>query len=234
MSDINVWYKWFGLNKNPFNTAPLNKNQIDLFDSLDSIDGSALNLMPTGNLEGQKINANLFDGIFEAQASHNIYLDESHPKEHIKFKYISSNGFLIEKLLTFYHDTYKFDAEISIKNLANYKNILHYNITLGPGLGSAFHSGAHKYEGPVTFLDGKKIKDKPRKDIFMVRHEGDVSWTAMTSNYFVAAAIAENDKAEVFIHRPEDNLKDIIKANTLTSVSFVNVTVCDKFARTPG
>ncbi len=31
MSDIDVWYKWFGLNKNPFNTSPLNKNQIDLF-----------------------------------------------------------------------------------------------------------------------------------------------------------------------------------------------------------
>ena len=24
-------YKWFGLNQNPFNTSPLNKNQIDLF-----------------------------------------------------------------------------------------------------------------------------------------------------------------------------------------------------------
>ena len=32
MSDENIWYKWFGLNKNPFSTSPLNKNQIDLFD----------------------------------------------------------------------------------------------------------------------------------------------------------------------------------------------------------
>ena len=31
MSDENIWYKWFGLNKNPFSTSPLNKNQIDLF-----------------------------------------------------------------------------------------------------------------------------------------------------------------------------------------------------------
>ncbi|NJD53643.1 MAG: hypothetical protein FIB07_12335 [Candidatus Methanoperedens sp.] len=31
MSDINVWYKWFGLNKNPFNTAPITKNQIEFF-----------------------------------------------------------------------------------------------------------------------------------------------------------------------------------------------------------
>ena len=31
MSEENIWYKWFGLNQNPFNTSPLNKNQIDLF-----------------------------------------------------------------------------------------------------------------------------------------------------------------------------------------------------------
>jgi len=31
VSNENIWYKWFGLNKNPFSTSPLNKNQIDLF-----------------------------------------------------------------------------------------------------------------------------------------------------------------------------------------------------------
>ena len=31
MSEENIWYKCFGLNQNPFNTSPLNKNQIDLF-----------------------------------------------------------------------------------------------------------------------------------------------------------------------------------------------------------
>ena len=31
MSEESIWYKWFGLNQNPFNTSPLNKNQINLF-----------------------------------------------------------------------------------------------------------------------------------------------------------------------------------------------------------
>ncbi len=195
------------------------KDHIDLFQTSDLNKAHCLQLMIGNSIkEGDQIaGQNTFNGVFHTQTG-NVVLDSEHPKETIKLSYLTSNGFQVDKNFTFYHDTYQFDVEVLTKNVKNFKDTLDYTILLGPGLGNSFQKGAHKYEGPVSWLDGKKIKDKPGKSSGYIQHQGNVAWTAMTSNYFFAAAIPQKEESEVLISRPAVNTKDGPSINQLTTI----------------
>jgi len=191
------------------------ERQIDLFDSIETNSGQGLQL-----IAGVKPNEgeNLYSGVFETEAN-DIYLDKEHPEKTIRLKYITRNGFEIEKIFTFYNETYQVDTQILTKNISNTNLLSNYSLLLGPGLGNAFQSGAHKYQGPITWKGGKKIKYKAKKKIPPPdKYPGNVFWTAMTSNYFFAAIIPREKNAEVFIHRAPSDSKDAVTINTLTTI----------------
>ena len=195
------------------------RDNIDLFQASDLDKAHCLQLMIGNSIKEDDGMAgqNTFNGVFHTQGG-NVVLDSEHPKETIKFSYITSNGFQVEKSLTFYNDTYQFDVEVLTKNLKEFKDTMDYSILLGPGLGNSFQKGAHKYEGPLSWLDGKKIKYKPGKNASDIQHQGNVAWTAMTSNYFFAAAIPQKEESEVLISRPASVAKDGPSINQLTTI----------------
>lgn len=196
------------------------KGNIDLFQSSQAGNGYGLQLIAgsTCREKEERPAGGFSQGIFRTDAQ-NIVLNSQHPKETIQLTYITANGFQVDKLYTFYHDSYQFDVEVLSKNLKEGENTLDYSLLLGPGLGNAFQKGAHKFEGPVTWIDGKKIKDKPGKNSADIRHRGQVSWTAMTSNYFLAALIPQGEESEVSICRPEIKSKENININQATTIS---------------
>jgi len=190
------------------------RKEIDLFDSIETNSGQGLRLIE-GNKPKERMD--LFSGVFESKAN-DIYLDKEHPEETIKLKYLTRNGFLIEKVFTFYNENYQVDTQIITQNISNTKMLSNYSLLLGPGLGNAFQTGAHKYQGPITWKDGKKIKDKPKKKFLFVNHQENVSWTAMTSNYFFAAIIPQEKNSGVFIHRDPIEVKDAFSINRATTI----------------
>jgi len=190
------------------------RKEIDLFDSIKTNGGQGLRLIAgTKPNEGE----DLYSGVFKTKAN-DVYLDKEHPEKTIRLEYITRNGFQIEKVFTFYNENYQVDTEIITKNISNTKLLSNYSLLLGPGLGNAFQAGAHKYEGPITWKNGKKIKDKPKKKIPFIKHQGNVSWTAMTSNYFFAAIIPRKKNSEVFIHRAPSEVEDTFSINRSTTI----------------
>lgn len=190
------------------------RKEIDLFASIEANSGQGLRLI-AGNKPNE--GADLYSGVFETEAN-DVYLDKEHPEETIKLKYLTRNGFQIEKVFTFYNENYQVDTQIVTQNISNTKLLSNYSLLLGPGLGNAFQTGAHKFQGPITWKDGKKIKDKPKKKIPFIRHEENVSWTAMTSNYFFAAIIPREKNSGVFIHRAPSEVEDAISINRSTTI----------------
>jgi len=197
------------------------KENIDLFQSSDLTNVHCLQLMKGDSIEegNEKDSRDIYNGIFHSQSAENIQLNSEHPKQTVTLSFLTSDGFQIDKIFTFYHDTYQFDVEVLTKNLKDDKDTLDFAIVLGPGLGNSFQKGTHKYEGPVSWIDGKKKSDKPIKNSPFVQHQGNVAWTAMTSNYFVAAVIPQKEESQVLISRPAAmNTKDATNINRLTTL----------------
>ncbi|MEW6381330.1 MAG: membrane protein insertase YidC [bacterium] len=196
------------------------KDNIDLFQLSKTGEGYGLQIVSGERLpgKGEKPAGDYYSGVYRTDAQ-NIVLNPRHPKETVKLTYITANGFQVDKLLTFSYDSYQVDMEVLSTNLKESESTLDYSLLLGPGLGNAFQKGAHKFEGPVTWLNGKKIKDKPGKNAGDVQHQGNISWTAMTSNYFMAALIPQSEESTVSVYRPSINSKENIDLNKATTIS---------------
>lgn len=156
-------YKKYFLGSAKSDAGKQEKDHIDLFQSSDFVNEHGVQLIQ-GSLSEEAVRSkkNIYSGVFQTQAE-NILLNSEHPKESLKLTYLTANGFQIEKIFTFYHDSYQIDIDVISKNLKDSKDTLDYSLLLGSGLGNSFQKGAHKYEGPVTWLQGNKIKDKPGK-----------------------------------------------------------------------
>ncbi len=196
-------------------TQPIaNNDHIDLFNSLKTENSFGLSLVVE---IGQNKNSDSFTGLYEFSEKEDYFsLNSENSEKVLKFTYLTSRGIQVEKIFTFYNDSYQFDVQIIGKNIAPEKNIFDYGITLGPGLGNSFQSGTHRFEGPVTWVNGKRKKNKPKKKTPAIAHSGNILWSAMTSNYFLTSIMPKRDTSEVIIQRPKlNNLTDINKATII-------------------
>ncbi|MCL6583975.1 MAG: membrane protein insertase YidC [bacterium] len=196
------------------------RDNIDLFQFSPADGGYGLKLMAGSGCPVEEAEKpNLYSGVFRTEAQ-NITLNSSHPRETIRLTRVMANGFQVDKIFTFHHDSFQIEVEVLATNLKESSNTFDYSLLLGPGLGNAFQKGPHKYEGPVSWLDGKKIKDKPGKNVVDVQHQGHISWTAMTSNYFMAAIIPQREESEISICRPKIATKGNINQSTIIGLHY--------------
>lgn len=190
------------------------KIPIDLIQSNEP--GEVLRLVNKFESDNQnKHNTELYEANLDS-----IKLDHSLSKETLSLSYVTPNGLKITKLLTFYNGSYKFDMEVITENLTNYRQTLNYQILLNKGLGNVFQSKAHKYEGPLSWINGEKVKDKPGKGSQVITHEGNIGWTAMTSNYFLTACLPQDQISQVIVQRPPtESGKDVLLINRSTIIN---------------
>ncbi|HET8760357.1 MAG TPA: membrane protein insertase YidC, partial [Nitrospiria bacterium] len=115
-----------------------------------------------------------------------LRLSSDHPSGTLKFETRGAGGETLVKRLTFHHDSYIVDVEVSTWGVPGA-----YRVVLGENFGIRQWGDASfvGYIGPTSLIDGKIIQDKPSKLEQPAVHDGRVSWTALQDKYFLTALI---------------------------------------------
>ncbi len=116
----------------------------------------------------------------------------------LKFETRGPGGETLVKRLTFHHDNYLVDVEVSTWGLSGA-----YRVVLGENFGIRQWGDASfvGYVGPTSLIDGKVVQDKPSKLDQPAVHEGGVTWTALQDKYFVTTLIPSAPSSTVVAER---------------------------------
>jgi YidC/Oxa1 family membrane protein insertase len=125
------------------------------------------------------------EGLFALEGG-DLRLTSDRPTGTLRFEARAPSGAILAKRLTFHHDDYLVDVEVTSWGLAG-----SYRLTLGENFGIREWGDATfvGYIGPSSLVDGKVIQDKPSKLDQPAVHSGRVSWTALQDKYFLTALI---------------------------------------------
>ncbi|MGA1796179.1 MAG: membrane protein insertase YidC [bacterium] len=116
--------------------------------------------------------------------------------------YLDDRGILIGKEIRFFENEYKLGIDITMKNISGRDQAVDYALCWGPGIGRNMEQeGHHRFEGPVFWINGKKVRIKPKKIKEPVIKEGSLEWVGYEKTYFGAAIIPENTSAEAVVFR---------------------------------
>jgi YidC/Oxa1 family membrane protein insertase len=112
-----------------------------------------------------------------------VKLDASHPVGHVKFRYQDpASKTIVEKQLTFHHDTYLVDINVKTEGLPT---------PIDVGLGTNFGiiewgEGFIGLMGAASLVDEKVVKETPDTE---AERKGDVQWVALQDKYFLSVLI---------------------------------------------
>lgn len=129
----------------------------------------------------EKINT----AVFVATAPRDdITLSRKKPSATVTLTYSLENGFGMVKKLTFYHESYQFDLEVSMSQPGRSITGSSFGLTW-PGLGEKIES-SYSYEGPVVLIRDKRLTEPPDDDEKTV-YEGNIDWAGLTNKYYCMA-----------------------------------------------
>lgn len=138
------------------------------------------------------------EGLFTLEGG-DLRLSEDRPVGTLRFEARTAGGAVLAKRLTFHHDDYLVDVDVTTWGLGG-----GYRLTLGENFGIREWGDATfvGYIGPSSLINGKVVQDKPSKlgDEPAV-HSGRVSWTALQDKYFLTALIPASAESTVVAER---------------------------------
>lgn len=110
-------------------------------------------------------------------------VDATHPVGHVTFRYRDSDHqVLVEKQLTFRHDSYVVDMALKTEGLAG-----PVDVGLGTNFGIVeWGEGFIGLVGSASSVDGKVVKETPDTEL---EQKGDVAWTALQDKYFISVLL---------------------------------------------
>lgn len=131
-----------------------------------------------------------------------LRLSAGRPTGTLKFNTRGPGGETLMKRLTFHHDSYVVDVEVSTWGVSGA-----YRVVLGENFGIRQWGDLSfvGYIGPTSLIDGKVIQDKPSKLDQPAVHEGRVTWTALQDKYFVTTLIPSAPSSTVVAERFGEN-----------------------------
>jgi YidC/Oxa1 family membrane protein insertase len=114
-----------------------------------------------------------------------IRLDKDRKSQILVLTYTGPAGIAIEKRLTFYHDQYKVDVEVSTKGVDG------YSLALGTdfGLSDKISSDAASRVGIAALVDGKTITEKSDSIKLELQQTGTIEWFGQEDKYFTATLL---------------------------------------------
>lgn len=127
-----------------------------------------------------------------------LRLTADRPTGTLRFEARAPNGAILAKRLTFHHDDYLVDVEVTTWGLGE-----DYRLTLGENFGIREWGDATfvGYIGPSSLISGKVVQDKPSKLEQPAVHQGRVTWTALQDKYFLTALIPASPEGTVVAER---------------------------------
>jgi YidC/Oxa1 family membrane protein insertase len=126
-----------------------------------------------------------------------LRLSAARPTGTLRFETRTPSGQVVSKRLTFHHDGYQVDIELTTREIGTYRVMLGENFGIRQW-GDLTMVG---FVGPTTHIDGKVVQDKPGKLDQPAIHTGRVAWTALQDKYFLAALIPEQQPGTAVVER---------------------------------
>ena len=138
---------------------------------------------------------------FFTDAPSSMTLSEQKPTGTVTLNYRLDSGFEIKKVLTFYYDSYRMDADISISH------------STAQVAGSAFGVGwygltnskdaFYSYDGPVIYIDGKRLEKLPDTDE-PEEFDGDIDWGGLKNRYYNVTFFPEDKRSKITTRQYSD------------------------------
>ncbi len=197
-----------------YTNGPTKKTPVGLFNPPENGAAMApLAVVVEGNDEALK--AAVLNGPYALEGG-DLRLSADHQTGELRFEVRTPTGQVVSKRLTFHHDSYEVDVEITTRQVAG-----PYRLMLGENFGIRQWGDTTSvgYVGPTSQVDGKIIQDKPSKLDQPALHTGRVAWTALQDKYFLAALIPQESQVAVVAERFGERrvttgLKDTAPADT--------------------
>jgi len=122
----------------------------------------------------------------------------------IVMSYLDKRGILIKKEIRFFNDEYKIGLDITMKNVSGVEQSMDYALCWGPGIGREMNKeGHHRFEGPVFWINGKKVRIKTKRIKEPIIKDGNLEWIAYEKTYFAAAIIPQNKDSAAIIFKKD-------------------------------
>jgi len=124
-----------------------------------------------------------------------MILDQETSKGQVAFSHTTPQGLKATKAFTFYNSKYAIDVAIELANLtARVVEVSGYNLSWGPGIGSEQELVTRRdigYLGAVSYIDGRRVRDRVKKVKGRIERPGSVAWIALKNKYFMAALVPQ-------------------------------------------
>ena len=116
-------------------------------------------------------------------------LDDAHPVGHATLRFEdAASGLNVQKRLTFHHDSYLVDVELTIEGLTDA-----YDVVLGTNFGIVeWGDGFIGLIGSASLVDGKVEKETPDNEL---ERKGSVQWVALQDKYFLSVLMPQGGTA---------------------------------------
>ena len=150
--------------------------------------------------------------VFEVNAPAKIMLSEKNRDAEVLFVHSLATGFEIKKKIVFHYNSHRADMEVSLSHSGSSVKGSAFGIGWY-GLGD-IKDKMYSYDGPVIYIDGKRLTKTPDMDKENV-YEGKIEWAGLTNRYYCVAFFPEDREAKMTQREVEDD----IYSNTLQLVS---------------
>jgi YidC/Oxa1 family membrane protein insertase len=139
----------------------------------------------TPNLAADKA---LREGLYAIETDFTT-LDDAHPVGHATLRFEdAASGLKVQKRLTFHHESYLVDVELTIEGLTDA-----YDVVLGTNFGIVeWGDGFIGLIGSASLVDGKVEKETPDNEL---ERKGSVQWVALQDKYFLSVLMPQGGTA---------------------------------------
>jgi YidC/Oxa1 family membrane protein insertase len=148
---------------------------------------SKLNRYPFEVLTGDTaLNTELNFGLFTASKGA-LQLSETNKIDSVELRYENQKGLILTKNLTFYHDIYAVDVELTLHSVDLTNSGL--SLTWGPGLGGILLDDQTPYDNAIVSAIQNKVTRESVSKLKDATHAGNIQWAAIDRRYFTAALL---------------------------------------------
>lgn len=152
--------------------------------------------------------SNILRNAFYEVSTQTLVLTESDPVGKLTFHLKHESGLEVTREFTFQHNSFMVGVKTQINAAPFAGRNIQYGVLWGPSMGGQVESQTNYFvfSGPTTFANNERIETPADEITDIVRHRGDVKWTAFQNKYFGAALIPESGFKSSFVKKERDRL----------------------------
>lgn len=138
------------------------------------------------------------DILYESSAG-SIDFTETTGKKELVFSWSYPDTIRVDKIYTFYPDTYSFDLEVRVTNLSGNSIRQQALLSWVQQVDPDDKGSKYSHEGPISYVKDETVTEKVKK-LGEKKFSGpDVSWGGFETKYFIAAMIPEQPSLTRFV-----------------------------------